>query len=236
LTSGASGTFFMWTARIFSRPSISGIGTTTWRSKRPGRSSAGIEHIGPVGGGDDDDALVGLKAVHLDQQLVQRLLALVVRIAEAVAAMAADRVDFVDEDDARRVLLGLFEHVAHAAGADADEHLDEIGAGDGEERHAGLARDGAGQQRLAGAGRADQQRALGDLAAQLGKALRIAQELDDFLKFLARLVDAGDVIEGDPALTFGQQLGLDLPKPIAPDPPPFCTWRSAKKAMPAGSA
>ena len=28
-TSGASGTFFMWTARIFSRPSISGRGTTT---------------------------------------------------------------------------------------------------------------------------------------------------------------------------------------------------------------
>jgi hypothetical protein len=29
LTSGASGTFFMWTARIFSRPSMSGTGTTT---------------------------------------------------------------------------------------------------------------------------------------------------------------------------------------------------------------
>ena len=45
-----------------------------------------------------------------------------------MAAVATDRVDFVDEDDARRVLLGLVEHVAHAAGADTDEHLDEIGA------------------------------------------------------------------------------------------------------------
>ncbi len=27
-------------------------------------------------------------------------------------------------------------------------------------------------------------------------------------------------------------LALDLPKPIAPDPPPFCTWRSAKNATP----
>ena len=140
-----------------------------------------IEHVGPVGRGDDDDAFVGLEPVHLDQQLVQRLLALVVRIAEAVAAMAADRVDLVDEDDARRVLLGLLEHVAHAAGADADEHLDEVRARDGEERHARLAGDGAGEQGLAGAGRADQQRALGDLAAELGEALRIAQELDDLL-------------------------------------------------------
>ena len=74
--------------------------------------------------------------------------------------MAADRVDFVDEDDARRALLGLVEHVADAAGADADEHFDEIRTRDGEEGNARLTRDGAGEQRLAGAGRADQQRAL----------------------------------------------------------------------------
>ena len=30
------------------------------------------------------------------------------------ATMPADRVNFINEDDARRVLLGLFEHVAHA--------------------------------------------------------------------------------------------------------------------------
>ena len=75
----------------------------------------GIEHVGTVGGGDQDDAFVGLEAVHLDQQLVERLLALVVAAAQAGATMAADGVDFVDEHDAGRVLLGLLEHVAHAA-------------------------------------------------------------------------------------------------------------------------
>src|SRR3546814_5537455 len=60
------------------------------------------------------------------------------------------------EDDAGRILLALLEHVAHAAGADADEHLDEVRAGDREERHVRLPRDGAGEQRLAGAGRADE--------------------------------------------------------------------------------
>jgi hypothetical protein len=65
-----------------------------------------------------------------------------VTAAEAGAAMTADRVDLVDEDDAGRVLLGLLEHVAHARGADADEHLDEVRTGDREERHLGLAGDG----------------------------------------------------------------------------------------------
>src|SRR4030095_10826368 len=36
-----------------------------------------VEHFGPVGGGEDDHALGGVEAVHLDQELVQRVLALV---------------------------------------------------------------------------------------------------------------------------------------------------------------
>ena len=169
-----------------------------------------IEHVRTVGRGDDDDAFVRLEAVHLDQQLVERLLALVVAVAKAGAAMAADRVDLVDEDDARRRLLGLVEHVADAAGADADEHLDEVRAGNGEEGNARLTRDGAGEQGLAGAGRADQQGALRDLAAEAREAARILQELDDLLKLFASLIDAGDVGEGHAALLFGQHAGAAL--------------------------
>ena len=42
--------------------------------------------------------------------------------------MAPDGVDLIDEDDAGGVLFRLLEHVAHARGADADEHFYEIGA------------------------------------------------------------------------------------------------------------
>src|SRR3546814_9281750 len=77
----------------------------------------------------------------LHEHLVQGLLALVVPAAHAGAAVAADGVDLVDEDDRRGVLLGLVEQVAHAARADADEHLDEVGARDRVERHARLAGD-----------------------------------------------------------------------------------------------
>ena len=40
-TSSASGLPFVWTSRMARRPLMSGGGTSTWRSKRPGRSSAG---------------------------------------------------------------------------------------------------------------------------------------------------------------------------------------------------
>src|SRR5437764_742011 len=80
------------------------------------------------------------------------------------------------------VLLALREQVARPAGADADEHLDEVRTADAEEGDPRLAGDGAREQRLAGARRAHQQYALGDAAAQLGELLRILEELDDLLQ------------------------------------------------------
>ena len=164
-----------------------------------------IEHVGPVGRGDDDDALVALEAVHLDQQLIQGLLALVVTAAQTRAAVPADGIDLIDEDDARGVLLGLLEHVAHARGAHADEHLDEVRARDGEERHLGLAGDGAREQRLAGARRADHQHALGDLAAELLELAGILQEVDDLDDLLLGLIHAGHIGEGHVDLILPEQ-------------------------------
>ena len=180
------------------------------RSKRPGPKERGVEDVGAVGGGDDDDVRAGIEAVHLDEDLVEGLLALVVAAAEAGAALAADGVDFVDEDDAGGVLLGLVEEVADAAGADADEHLDEFGTGDAEERHAGFAGDGAREQRLTGAGRADQQHALGDARAERGELLRVLEELDDFGELFLGFIDAGHVGEGDGDLAAGEQAGAAL--------------------------
>ena len=60
-----------------------------------------VEHVGTVGRRDQDDAFVRLEAVHLDEQLVERLLALVVPAAHAGAAVAPHSVDLVHEDDAR---------------------------------------------------------------------------------------------------------------------------------------
>src|SRR5262245_35934929 len=169
-----------------------------------------IEHVGPVGGGDQDDALVGLEAVHLHQELVERLLALVVAAAQAGAAMAPDRVDLVDEDDAGRVLLALHEEIAHPRRADADEHLDEVGAGDREERDAGLTGDAAREQRLACPGGTDQEDALRDAAAELGELLRVLQEGDDLFQLFLGLVDARHVGERHLVLVLGQQLGAAL--------------------------
>ena len=169
-----------------------------------------VQHIRPVGRSDQNDAFIGLEAIHLDEQLVQRLLTFVVAAAETSTSVAADGVDLVDEDDARCVLLGLLEHVAHAARANADEHLDEVRAGNREERHVRFTRDRACDQRLTGAGRTDQQHTARNAAAQTLEFARVAQEFDDLLQVLLGLVDTGDVLEGDAAVRFSEQFGARL--------------------------
>ena len=167
-----------------------------------------VENIFSVGGGNDDDLLVGRKAVHFDEQLVERLLALVMPAAEPRAASAADSVDLVDEDDGGRDLLRLIEEVAHAACAYADIQLHKIRAGDRQKRHARLARDGAGQQRLARARGADQQHALGNARAQLLKAARLTQKVDDLGQLGLFLVRARHVGKGDGFLVGASEAGV----------------------------
>ncbi len=125
-----------------------------------------VEHFGPVGCGHDDDRLARIEAVHFRQQLIERLFALFVTAERALRARLTQRVELVDEHHARRFGFGLLEQIAHARGADADEHLDEFRTAQAEEGHMSLAGNRTSQQRLTGARWADEQHALGNLAAQ----------------------------------------------------------------------
>ena len=168
-----------------------------------------IEDLRPVRRSKDHDALARIKAVDLGQQLVERLLTLVVA-AEFGVSRAADGVDLINKDDSRGDLRRLLEQIAHAARADADEHFHEIGAGNGEERNACLARDSLGQKRLAGARRADQQRALRELRADGGVFLRVMQEIDDLDKRFLGLILSGHIGKRDAGGLFHIDLGLAL--------------------------
>ncbi|MNU56507.1 hypothetical protein D3C71_456040 [compost metagenome] len=169
-----------------------------------------VEHVGAVGGGHDDHAGVRFKTVHLDQQLVQGLFALIIAAAHAGAAVTANSVDLIDEDDARRMLFRVFKHVAHAAGTDADEHFHEVGTGNREERHLGFAGDGARQQGFTRARRTDHQHAAGNAAAQFLEFARVLEEVDHFVDFFFRFVATGDIGEGDGVAGFIHHARLRL--------------------------
>ena len=155
--------------------------------------------------------MLGVEAVELREELIQGLLALVVAAHErADPARLPQRIQLVDEDDARGLLLGLGEEVADARGSHADEHLHEVRAAQAEERHAGLPRDGLGQQGLPGAGGADDEHPFGDLPTEAPVAIGVLEEVHDLHQLASRLVDARDVVEGDPGGVLDVDPGLAL--------------------------
>ncbi len=102
LTSAASGTPRVWTRRIASRPARSGGGDDDAAVEPTRAQQRRVEDLRPVGRAEHDHAEPRVEPVHLGEDLVERLLALVVAAGDvrpAGGARAADRVELVDEDD-----------------------------------------------------------------------------------------------------------------------------------------
>jgi hypothetical protein len=168
--------------------------------KATGAQQRRVEDLGTVGGGEHDDRLDTLKAVHLGQDLIERLLTLVVATGDRNRPLsrATDRVKLVDEDDRRCRLLGLREQVTHPRCAHPDDRLDELRGRDREERCVRLAGHRASQQRLTRPRRARQQHPVRHPSTQPAVSCGVTQKVHDFGQLRLRLIDPRDVRERDP--------------------------------------
>ncbi len=201
-----------WTARIALRPARSGRSTTIWRSKRPGRSSAGSRMSGRF---VDASRMTPLR--WSKPSISTRSWLRVCSRSSWPPPTPAPRWRPTASISSTKTIagrggLGLLEEVPDPGCADADEHLDEIGAADRKERHPGRAGDGAGQQGLAGAGRPVEEDPLRDLGAHRTEPGRVFEELLDLAQLGDGLVEAGDVGEGDRRLVLGERLGSGPPE------------------------
>ena len=79
----------------------------TIKSSRP--QQGGIQNLGSVRCRQEDHTGVGVEAVHLDQQSVERLLPLLVGLQSISLPGLADRVQLINENDARSLLLRLLK-------------------------------------------------------------------------------------------------------------------------------
>jgi hypothetical protein len=101
-----------------------------------------------------------MKRTHLIDGLVG------VRVEHGACPLRTDRVDFVDENNARRARLGGPEEVAYPTGSLADQNFVKFGTGSVEKRNSGLAGDGPGEKGFAGARRSDEKAALGQFSTE----------------------------------------------------------------------
>ena len=99
-----------------------------------------VKDIRAIGRGDNDNVGLPVKAIHLYKQLIERLFTLVIASGVAIVSLATNGVDFIDENNARRVLFGLFEEVSNTCRTDTNEHLHKFGAAHAKEWDASFTR------------------------------------------------------------------------------------------------
>ena len=93
--------------------------------------------------------------------------------AQPRAAQPPDGIDFINENDAGRMLFPLFKQVTHSRRSDAHEHFHEIRATDAEERNRRFSGNGFRQKGFSSSRRADDQDSFGDSPTEFLKFLWI---------------------------------------------------------------
>ena len=94
--------------------------------KTSGTQNRGIEYIHAVGGRHNDNSFIHAEAVHLHQQLVQRLLPFIVAASHTGSPASCHGVNFINKYDTGRIFLRFFKQVADSGSAHADKHFHEI--------------------------------------------------------------------------------------------------------------
>mmetsp|Transcript_81146 Transcript_81146/g.238450 ORF Transcript_81146/g.238450 Transcript_81146/m.238450 type:complete len:242 (-) Transcript_81146:145-870(-) len=171
-----------------------------------------VKDVCPVSRCENHNPVVPLKAVHLCEELVDGLLALVIPLAKARTALTAHRVNLIDEYYAWSRLLGICEEVTHSSCADPSKDLHKLRSGYAEERHASLASHSLRQQGLSRPWRSNQKSPFWDLSAQVRVARCVLQEVDNFYEFLLGPIATGNVIEFDLSVAILHNFCRGLPE------------------------
>ncbi|KAI6764858.1 hypothetical protein HG531_012745 [Fusarium graminearum] len=161
-----------------------------------------VQHLGQVGGSDDNDLAILIKSVQFGKQLVQCLfgVCLVSRVA-----LASNSIKLVDKDNGRGLVLGGSEELTDSLGTNANKDLVKLTTRHVEERNTGFTGNGSSKKRLTGTGRTNQEDTLGKLGTEVAKLLRVLQKFDDFLEFFLGFIATVDILEPGVLL-----LSLDL--------------------------
>src|SRR5581483_7728716 len=190
---------------MLSRPLTSGLGTTTCRSKRPGRSSAGSSTSGRLVA-----AMRMMPSFASKPSISTSSWFSVCSRSSLPPPRPAPRWRPTASISSMKMMHGAFffacSNMSRTRLADADEHFNEVGARNGEERNVRFTGNGPSDKRLPGPRRADQKDATGDSSAEPLEFSRVAQEFDDLLQILFRFVDARDVFKRHAAMRLGEKL------------------------------
>mmetsp|Transcript_23023 Transcript_23023/g.32147 ORF Transcript_23023/g.32147 Transcript_23023/m.32147 type:complete len:418 (+) Transcript_23023:331-1584(+) len=141
-----------------------------------------IKNVDTVSSGNGDNSRVSIETVHLNEDLVNSLFTFIVTSGETSTTLTTDGINFVNEDNARSILLGLSKDVTDTGSTHTNEHLYEFRTRDGNEGDTGLTGNSLGEEGLTGTGRTIKDDTTGNLTSVLGVGLGLLEEINNLGK------------------------------------------------------
>src|SRR5574344_1923698 len=151
-----------------------------------------IKNVRTVRSRKHNESFFIVKAVHLNEKLVQRLFAFIIT-AEIVRTAFSDGVYFINKDDTWSLFTRRLKQITHTACTYTYEHLNEIRTADTEERNAGFTCYCAGKKRFAGSGRSYKKDTFRNFSADIGVFFRLLEKVYNFYKFFLCFVNACNI-------------------------------------------
>jgi hypothetical protein len=133
------------------------------------------KEISPVGSHQNLDVPPRIEPIQLVNQLQHRSLNLVIPPSAIVKPRPSDRIDLVEEDDARLLPPRHLEKLSHHPRALADILLDELRADDSDEGRVGPVGDGSGTEGLSGSWRTEEEDSFGRVDTERGESFGLEQ-------------------------------------------------------------
>src|ERR1041384_3233974 len=128
------------------------------------------------------------------------------------AALPANRIQLVDENNAWRLAFGLLEQIANTRRSDSNKHLHEIASAERKEWNTRFSSDGFRQQRFSCPRWTNEKHSFRNLGSQRLVALGVLQKIDHLLQFVFGFIAAGHIGKAHAGIPVGYQFGAAFPK------------------------
>ena len=147
-----------------------------------------IQNIRTIRSRNQNNIILQLKPIHLHQQLIQRLLTLIMPPTQTSPTMPPNRINLIHKHNTRRRLLRLLKQIPNTRRTHTHKHLHKIRTRNRKKRNPSLTSHSPRQQRLPRPRRPIQQHTLRNPSPQRLKLLRILQKLLNLMQLLNRLI------------------------------------------------
>ena len=165
--------------------------------KTPRAKQCAVQNIRAIRSSNYNHTLVPIKAIHFNKKRIQSLFTLIIAAAKTRATLTPYRIDFINENNTRRIFTTLLKHITHTRRANTNKHFDKIRTAYRVKRNIGFPCYCLRKQGFTRSWRTDHENAFRNTSPDTLKLLRILKEINNFRNLLLRFITTSNIFKSN---------------------------------------